>query len=401
LNESADMQVAPEAVYKRAMTQAGNAAACDLMLVIADLGLGGAQRVAVDLANAWTRENRRICVVTFGDESSDLFKLDARIVRIVVDARRASRSLVAGVWANLRRIRLLRRAIRRSRCARVLSFVGSTNVLTVLATAGMKVTTVISERNDPSRQSLGHLWNGLRRLTYRHADVVTANSRTAISALRTFVPEARLAFVPNPVRMPPAFEAKRGPLVLAVGRFVHQKAWDVLIEAFARAASAMPRWNLAFVGAGELEPELRRLARERGIAARVQWIGVVDDAVPYYASASVFALPSRYEGTPNALLEAMASGLVPVVSDAASDAGAYVRHGETGLVVPVEDAPALAQALVTLANDWDLRRRLGDAARSSVARLSPEAILRHWELILGLGRPASDPLAISHGRTGD
>ena len=113
------------------------------------------------------------------------------------------------------------------------------------------------------------------------------------------------------------------------------------------------------------------------------WAGQVQDPAPWYRTARIFALPSRYEGTPNALLEAMAAGLAVVVSDASAGALEFVTDGETGLVVPAEDDRALAAALRRLIGDGDLRRRLGDAARRRIAREAVAGPTEAWDRLLG------------------
>jgi glycosyltransferase involved in cell wall biosynthesis len=295
-----------------------------------------------------------------------------------------SRSIASATFRNLYRILVLRRAIRNARCRRVLSFVGSTNVLAILATIGLRAMVVVSERNDPSRQSLGFFWDRLRRLTYRCATVVTANSGHALKAMKGFVPGHKLQYVPNAVsgRLQPQVERK--PIVLAVGRMVAQKAWDVLIDGFALVAGELPQWRLVFVGRGELEPLLRERAKARGIEARVDWAGLVADVGPYYADASIFALPSRYEGTSNALLEAMAAGVPVIVSAAVNPDADIVSNGASGIVIPTGDTSAMSAAIRVLATNPALRARLAEAARVTVDRFSPESVRETWESVLGL-----------------
>jgi glycosyltransferase involved in cell wall biosynthesis len=143
-------------------------------------------------------------------------------------------------------------------------------------------------------------------------------------------------------------------------------------------------WRLALVGDGRLEADLRVRASGLGLEGRVEWHGVVRDPYVLYHSAAIFALPSRVEGTPNALLEAMSCGLPVVVSDGAPGLLELVEDGVTGLVVPVNDAAALAQALRRLARNAELRRRLGEAARERVAEYDLPRALAAWERALGL-----------------
>jgi glycosyltransferase involved in cell wall biosynthesis len=360
--------------------------AADVALVISDLKAGGAQRVAVLLANHWAAQRRKIVVVTQAGKEHDFFPLDSRVRRIVAGGIGESADPVRRALRNLQGITLLRHALVEAGAPVAVAFVGRTAVRAVLAAEGLNLRLVAAERNDPSRQSLGAPWDLLRRLLYRRADLVLANSRAGLEALRRFVPSEKLAFAPNPLPPPPvgAPAAKAGPCFLAVGRLHRQKAYDVLLGAFAMTAPRFPQWRLAALGDGELKAELAARALALGVADRVDWLGRQADPWPWLRAADVFVLPSRFEGTPNALLEAMSCGVAPIVSDATAGALEYVADGETGLVVPVDDDAALAAAMARLAGDPDLRARLGEAARRRVAALSFAEAVAAWERLLDL-----------------
>ncbi len=364
----------------------------DLALVISDLGSGGAQRVLNTLAHEWLARGHRPCVITLSDAESDFFTLDPRITRLTIGGIAHSPTALHAAWANVRRIRRLRRALRQSRAETVVAFVGQTNILTILAAVGLGARVVVSERNDPARQSLGgRAWDALRRLSYRFADAVTANSHAAVEALGRFVPRDKLSYVPNPAPplppMPPA--DARAPIVLSVGRLTHQKGHDLLIDAFARAGRDLPDWRLCIVGDGELKQALQARAATRDIADRVTWAGRVDDPGAFYGQAGIFVLASRFEGTPNAVLEAMACGLPVIVTDRSAGALDFVTDGDNGIVVPGEDAAGLATALAGLMRDPERRRRLGRRARDRMARESNEAVFAAWARVFGLPAPAA------------
>jgi len=364
----------------------------ELALVISDLGSGGAQRVLTALANAWAERGRNVRVITLDGPESDFFTLDDRIERIPLRCRQDSTSPVQAVMANLRRIMALRHALRQSGAPVVVAFIGTTNVLTVMATIGLGQRVIICERNDPSRQSLGRSWDALRRMTYRFADVVTANSRGAVEALGRSVPAGKLAYLPNPLVRPSGAGASAGPsemVFLSVARLNSQKGHDVLLDAFALVADDTPGWRLVVVGEGKLRPALEAQTKRLGLAGRVDWVGRTADPYAYYAQARIFVLPSRHEGMPNALLEAMSFGLPCIITSASPGPLEWIEDGETGLVVRPDDANGLAQALKTLAVDQTLCARLGRAACNKVAHLGIAQALEVWDPVLGLSPPAS------------
>jgi len=364
----------------------GNCFATDIAFVISHLGSGGAQRVLVTLANSWVRKRRKVSVITFAERDQDFFALDPAVKRIVIGDAGTSRSLPGRLIQNIRRIIALRKALQKADAKIIMSFIAATNVLVILAAFGLSSRVIISERNDPARQSFGWIWDSLRRLLYRYADLATANSQGAVETMRAYVPGQKLAVVPSPLVVPSRIilREKTRSTILTVGRLTHQKACDVLLEAFARISSHAPDWRLAIVGDGDLAGTLRTQAHELGISDYVDWHGRVRDPFLYYTAADIFVLVSRYEGIPNALLEAMGCGLPVIVSDASPGPLEYVKHGITGLVVPVDNAPALLIALEWLINNPQLRCQLGEAARARVAECKLPTVLVIWEEVLGL-----------------
>jgi glycosyltransferase involved in cell wall biosynthesis len=154
------------------------------------------------------------------------------------------------------------------------------------------------------------------------------------------------------------FDLDEAEIVLYVGRFAPLKNVALLVDAFARLARRRERARLLLVGDGPLEPALRKQAEELRIHDRVKFAGSVPnrELAPYYSAADVFALPSKFDNSPNAVLEAMACE-VPVVATNVGGVPRYVTDGKTGLLVET-DPEALAEALEHLLSDAPLRTRL-------------------------------------------
>jgi glycosyltransferase involved in cell wall biosynthesis len=167
------------------------------------------------------------------------------------------------------------------------------------------------------------------------------------------------------------------PLVLTCARLDEQKGLDVLL----RAAAEVTEASFAIAGTGPLGPSLEGLAKELGLGERVRFLGYRSDVADLLGCADVFALPSLYEGSPLAVLEAMAARRA-LVSSAIGGTSEVVVDGESGLLVPPSDAPALAAALRRLLGDPGLRERLGAAARERVERsFTPQVARQQVEAI--------------------
>lgn len=322
----------------------------------------------------------------------------AELLGVVARHRLLGRSSRA--YASLLRachwpVRALRNVLARTGPDVVVSLLGGTNIVTVAAAAGLRHRVVISERNDPSRERLDPPWDDLRPIFYPLADAVSANSHGALQSMRAYCPEARLRYVPNPVRLTAHVEdATRSDAVLFLGRLAPQKAPDVLIEAFARFRQAAPAWTLHLAGGGPLTDELRARVHDLGLRDHVRFHGVVDPAA-LLATCRIFVLPSRFEGTPNALLEAMAHRMPCIVSDASPGPLRLIQDGTTGLVVETGSAEQLAAAMTTLSRDNRLRRTLGNAAHERVREFSLDRVGPVWDQVVF----PSDPREPAGART--
>jgi glycosyltransferase involved in cell wall biosynthesis len=158
-----------------------------------------------------------------------------------------------------------------------------------------------------------------------------------------------------------AARPRPGPLIGAIGRLEQQKGYDILIRALPQIDDA----TLVLIGDGSERSALEQLAGRVGVADRVHWLGWSDDARRHLETFDVFAFPSRFEGFPLAVLEALLARRAVVASDVGSTAEA-VRDGETGLLVPPEDSAALASAIRKLLAEAELRQRLGEQGRQLV-----------------------------------
>lgn len=315
--------------------------------------------------------------------------------RITPGASGLAWSLFARGAASLggERLRHLRSLMEQERPRRVLALLTRTNILCCLAAWDLPIHLVVSERNDPALQRLDRSWSLLRQLSYRRADVVTANTEGVLGALQRMGCWQRLELLPNPlpagVQVPTDQGQSRQLEVLALARLQPQKGLDLLIRAFAALpAQRRQGWRLTLVGEGPERATLEALCQDLALEAWVQFEGFRSDPRGYLQRASIFALPSRFEGMPNALLEAMAAGLPSVVSDASPGPLEMVRDGIEGLVVPSEDVPALARALERLMADPDLRLRCGSAARHTLQSLDWAVLEPRWRSVLALPEPA-------------
>lgn len=239
-----------------------------------------------------------------------------------------------------------------------------------------------------SRRSLAHYqrnWIGARhveRLLHPRMTAIVGNCRAILRELKDEgVAETKLRLIYNGIESSGAMHDKgeaRAVLGLdadaligiVVANLIPYKGHRDLIDALALAAPKLPPgWQMLCVGAGyDLKPELEALAAEKGLGVNVRFLGQRFDVPRLLQAADFGVLPSRAnEGFSNAILESMRAGLPMIVTDIGGNAEAVV-DGETGFVVPPADTAALAAALLRLAHDPALRRKLGEAGRERLAR---------------------------------
>jgi glycosyltransferase involved in cell wall biosynthesis len=173
---------------------------------------------------------------------------------------------------------------------------------------------------------------------------------------------------------------------------VPQKGFDLLIAAFAACVDRFPGWELVIVGEGPARAELQAQIDMLGLRERVLLAGRAGNIGDWYQRAQVYILSSRYEGMPNALLEAMCHGLPVIGVDCETGPREIIRHGADGWLVPPNDAGALAEGIATLMADEALRQRLGAGALGVRHRYSLAAVAAEWasflaDLFADLGAP--------------
>ncbi|HZB90208.1 MAG TPA: glycosyltransferase [Stellaceae bacterium] len=204
---------------------------------------------------------------------------------------------------------------------------------------------------------------------YRRCDHLIANTRDIAAYLAAGGwPQERIHYLPNFVSIAPAAPVPRAslgtpdgvPLALALGRLHPNKAFDLVLAAMVHA----PEVHLWLAGEGELRASLEAQAAALGVAARVRFLGWREDTAALLAAADFLVSPARHEPLGNVLIEAWAAG-VPVVATASEGPRALIADEETGLLVPVEDARALAVAMRRLAEDKALAARLAAAGRAA------------------------------------
>jgi GalNAc-alpha-(1->4)-GalNAc-alpha-(1->3)-diNAcBac-PP-undecaprenol alpha-1,4-N-acetyl-D-galactosaminyltransferase len=355
-----------------------------LVLVISSLTSGGAERVLSILANSWVERGWQVTLVTTHDDGSPSFyDLDSRVKTCPI---LLSEIPGGGLFSNLKRVFSLRRMIKDEAPDLVVSFLNYTNILVLLSTLGIGFPVAISERLDPRIHKLNLAWHTLRKLLYPRARVLVNQTEAAAGWFRPWLGD-RVCVVANPV-LNPRFDSGELELelpqnsVLAMGRLHPQKGFDTLLKAMVTVHETMPEVRLAILGEGPLRAELENERSRLGLEEVVSFPGRFKRPQDILRRADLFVLSSVTEGFPNVLCEAMAVGLPVIATNCPSGPDEIVVSGQNGLLVPVGDSQAMAEAIITLMKDPKQRNELGSRAKAITSTFSLEKVLARWDQIL-------------------
>jgi glycosyltransferase involved in cell wall biosynthesis len=356
--------------------------ALSIVIVLPDLRLGGAQRVLLELSRQFALLGHHVELVTLADDGDLIADLPEEVVyRPLRSDSKGGMSLAMAALPGLVR------CLRATGPDAVLSSMTGTNLLTTLAhnragrTGRLVLREAVSLRNARSR-----ITPWLMRRMYGYANaLVTVSSGVADDLKRLAVDPSLIRVIHNPVdgervqRLASVGEANRhpvpGPYVISVGRLIAQKDHHTLVRAYS-ASELRKTHRLVIVGEGEERPSLSALARELKVDDRIQFVGAVTNPYPLVSGAALFVLPSRWEGYPNVLLEAMALGTRIVATDCPSGPRELLLNGRLGGLVPVGDHPELARAM-----DAAIAAQPASYAHA-LARHRPEAIAQQYLAVL-------------------
>ncbi len=354
-----------------------------ITLIISSLDSGGSERALSELANYWASQHHQISLITLASPNSQPFyPLDPKINLVQINQFSVEFSIIKRLKNIFNRIFCLRKTIKSLNPDVIVSFVDIMNITVIIATIGLNMPVIVSERTHPGYYQLPILYKKLRQFFYPKATIVIIQTQSAASYFKNL---NNILIIPNVVPKPTLVKqniaASLAKQIVSVGRLCFSKGFDTLIHAFYKLSINYPDLTLTIYGEGAERINLENLIASLDLQNRVQLPGAIKNIQEALIQADFFIFPSHYEGFPNALCEAMAIGL-PVVASNCSGNVDIVEDHANGRLFPVGDVDALIKIMQELIGDFEQCEKLSINARKISEQFSEARIYSMWEEVI-------------------
>lgn len=355
-----------------------------IAFLINSLGKGGAERVVINLAEHFAKQENEILLVTsrvLPEEYEVTFPAKRRLLEEEIKGAPFGR--IGKIPA---RIRGLKKIWQEEKPDLIIAFIGKMNLYAMLSAGKLGIPVILSVRSDPEKEYPSGFLKKLAEKLFQKAAGAVFQTEDAMKAFSLKVQEHSVV-LPNALDesfMKKRYEGIRDDEIVMVGRLDANKNHQMLLRAFANIHKEYPAMKIKIYGGGlegsDTRPMLETLAKELGIEEKVYFMGRQSNVREKIERARIFVLASGYEGMPNALLEAMATGLAVISTDCpCGGPKTVIRDGRNGLLIPVGDEKALEAALRRILENPALEEALGREAAKLAEELSPVKVCRQWQ----------------------
>ena len=338
---------------------------------------GGAERVTCNLANMFSDKGYDVDLISMTEEKKTYYISDTVCVKYLISEKERKGKL----WNFFLRYIRLKNYVKHNNPDAYVVMLPITTIMLLSLKRFIKVPIIVSERADPNFYS-GPIKYLLRKMSGRATRYVF-QTHTIESWYIDFINKNSSYIIGNPISdnfLLPQFQGERNGNIVAVGRLSTQKNFELLIKAFSRISGIYPHTNVYIYGEGENRARLETLIAQHNLEGRVFLLGQVNELAAEIISASVFVLPSIYEGMPNSLIEAMALGIPCIATDCGGGgARALIENKKNGLLIESDNENMLVSALQIMLDNPDFAEEMGKNARNVREKFSKEVIADLWE----------------------
>ena len=349
-----------------------------IVLVTASLHYSGAERVMLALANYLCQKGKEVTMLLIKDDQPKTFsdELNKNIkVEKVSTLSKYDKKKISKIFSIRKKIREINPDV-------VLSFNCHYNVILLIALAFLNIPLIGSERNDPKIEPKEPYFRLFRKILYKYIDGIVFQTEE----IKSFFPEEiqlKSKIIPNPIvaeiTQIDTIKDKKKEIVTVARLDQRQKNQLLLINAFNKISAKFNDYKLILYGEGPdrklFEDEVERL----NLNNRVEIPGAIADAPNKIKDASLFVLPSYFEGMPNALIEAMSVGLPCIATDCGGGGAKFlIDNNQNGILVPNNDVDELVNAMEVMLSNEELANKKAKNAKISMNRLDPKIVFEEW-----------------------
>lgn len=351
-----------------------------IVFLFRDMGTGGAQKIEAFVANTMVEEGHEVIAVNMASTACTVnISPDIKIVDLDYGAG-ADGNVLSSVLHKVTYLWKLRRLLVSLKPDLVCAFLSDVVRIAAVAMKGMRIPLIGSERGDPYKFTEAQMEKYRKAYLKCTAAVFQLENVAKKYALPQHVIQR---VIPNPCIPRKTDYSVRAAVpekvIFSAGRLAEQKRFDVLIDAFAKVYQQHPEYKLRIYGDGPLRTVLEEQSAKTCAKEAVTFVGDVEDVFHAAADAEFFVLSSDFEGIPNVLLEAMASGFACVSTDCSPGGARYLlKNGERGLIVPRGDSEALANAMIRMIEDPEFRASCEAAGKEAIDEFAPSEIKKMW-----------------------
>ena len=348
-----------------------------ILFCIGSLEKGGAERVISNLANTFS-QNEDIDIVTTIDRVE--YELNQKVKLHSLDEKNGN----VGILNKLFRVKKLYKLIKKIKPNIIVTFLPEPSYRVLLLRKFIKLPIIVSVRNDPKIEYSTFKRKVLMKLLYPLADGFVFQTEEAKDFFSKEI-QTKSVIIPNPIKKEflerKIYEGKRDNIIVSVGRLEEQKNHELLIDAFYKLNKEIKDYKLVIYGEGSLRAKLEKKIKELNMQDRILLPGIVDNVPEKIERAKLFTMSSNYEGMPNALMEAMALGLICVSTDCPCGGPRFlINDGVNGFLFELKNKCELAKIIKKILKEmsYDELKRIMKNARESTLNLREEKINNIW-----------------------
>ncbi len=343
----------------------------NIAFFIPSLNIGGAERVTALLANSFSENKMNCSIIKYSSEDSK-FELNENIEVFNIDKETKSK-----IYGFLKRIFEIRKYSKKNQIDFLICMLPLELIVAVIATFGLSTKVIGSERSNPMIKRLNPAIEFFKKISIYLSDGYVFQTN-GVKNLYSPSIQNKSVVIQNAVETKDVSKCVDINKIVCVGRLEESKGYDIAIKAFKKSLEKNPNIYMEIYGDGKLHDNLNDLINELGLSDKITLKGNVQNVGNFINNAAVFLFCSRYEGMPNALLEALSLGIPVISTDCKFGPSELIVDGYNGFLCKVDDYNEISKKMNILLSDSTVSNKFRNNAVQICKTNSPQVISQKW-----------------------